>query len=92
MRKISRKLRKRLRRKRFANRNYHHLKPRSRGGLNTSQNLLLIKIERHRLLHRIFGNRTLDEIIALLNRLKKAKEAYEKDRTDEGDCGQRKVS
>lgn len=69
-----RKSRKRHNRKRHAGRNYHHLTPRSRNGKNTDANLLLIDIERHRMLHWIFGNRTLDEIIAVLQRLKRAKE------------------
>lgn len=54
-------------------RNKHHLTPRSRGGMDTDWNLLLIKIERHNEWHKIFGNLTLDEIIALLERLRRFK-------------------
>jgi hypothetical protein len=68
-----RKTRKRLRKKHFRNRNYHHLLPRVRGGKATTSNLLLIGIDKHRWLHKIFGNRTLDEIIAILQRLQRAK-------------------
>ena len=55
-------------------RNRHHLRPRSRGGKNYRSNLLLIDGNIHRNLHRVFGNRTLEEIIALLIRVKRAKE------------------
>lgn len=65
--------RKKHHRKHRRDRNYHHLRPRSRGGSNMDSNLLLIKIERHRMLHLIFGNRTLEEIIAVLIRLQRAK-------------------
>lgn len=60
--------------------NRHHLTPRSRfrkgtsGDVkNTKQNLLTIKIDRHNYWHRIFGNRTLEEVIQLLHRLKRMK-------------------
>ena len=55
-------------------RNKHHLTPRSRGGSDQDWNLLLIKIERHNELHRIFGNMTLEEIIQLLTRLARMKQ------------------
>ena len=55
-------------------RNYHHLVPRCRGGSDEPSNLLLIKADRHDLWHRIFGVRTLDEVIKLLLRLKRMKE------------------
>ena len=60
-------------RKHYKDRDYHHLRPRSRSGKNITSNLLLIDIERHRLLHKIFGNRTLEEIIYTLQRLQSAK-------------------
>jgi len=56
-------------------RNLHHLVPKSRDGGYESWNLLLIKIYRHYALHILFGNRTLDEIIELLLRVKHAKES-----------------
>ena len=54
--------------------NKHHLKPKSRGGQSLESNLLWIDIERHRAWHAVFGNMTLDEIIALLKRVRRAKE------------------
>ena len=59
---------------RYRGRNRHHLTARSRGGTNDPSNLLLLTIERHVLLHKLFGNRTLDEIISVLTRLKRWKE------------------
>lgn len=61
------------RRKRRKGRNHHHLRPRSRGGTDRNSNLLLIHIDRHEFWHRVFGNRTLDEVIALLHRAKRMK-------------------
>lgn len=54
--------------------NRHHLKPKSRGGQTLESNLLWIDIERHRAWHSLWGNRTLDEVISLLKRVKQAKE------------------
>jgi len=54
-------------------RNKHHLKPVSRFGTNHKANLLLIHGERHILWHKMWGNRTLPEIIALLKRVQRAK-------------------
>lgn len=54
-------------------RNYHHLKPYSRGGSGEQSNMLLIKEERHKKWHDVFENLTLDEVIKLLIRLRKAK-------------------
>ena len=54
--------------------NRHHLVPKSRGGKNEKRNLLTIDIKRHRAWHILWGNRTLDEVIALLQRLKQVKE------------------
>jgi len=62
--------------KKFRGRNYHHLVPKSRGGGYTAKNLLLMKIERHAMWHKLFGNRTLDEIIHLLIRLERMKGGY----------------
>jgi hypothetical protein len=56
-----------------AGRNLHHLTPRSRGGKNTDDNLLLIDVEKHEYWHKIFGLKTLEETIALLIRLSKMK-------------------
>lgn len=55
-------------------RNRHHLRPRSRRGGNNCQNLLYIDGRVHQMWHLVFKNRTLDEVIALLIRVKRAKE------------------
>jgi hypothetical protein len=54
-------------------RNLHHLLPRARGGKDNDKNLLLIDIEKHEAWHRIFGLRSLGEVIALLQRLDRMK-------------------
>jgi len=59
----------------FKGRNKHHLKAKSLGGSKATYNLLLIDIERHRIWHKLFGLLNLDEVIALLQRVKRAKEA-----------------
>lgn len=61
------------RRKKYKGRNYHHLKPLSRRGLTIDENLLLIDIEKHKLIHKIFSNATLAEIIEILHRTLHAK-------------------
>ena len=61
------------RRKSHKGRNYHHLRPVSRGGRNTSENLLLIHQERHFYWHKVFGNMTLMEAIQLLERCQRMK-------------------
>ena len=66
-RKYSKKL------KRAKGQNKHHLTPRSRGGLSVPSNLLRLDIEKHDCWHKIFGNRTLDEVIRVLQRLKEVK-------------------
>lgn len=55
-------------------RNKHHLIPKSRGGQKLTSNLLLIDMEKHCAWHAIWKNRTLDEVIELLKRVKRAKE------------------
>lgn len=62
------------RRKNKRKRNKHHLIPKSRGGKKSKENLLLIDMERHEAWHRLWGNRTLDEVIELLLRVKSAKQ------------------
>lgn len=54
-------------------RNRHHLTPRSVGGRNEPSNILLFDIERHCEWHHLFKNRTLDQVIDLLIRVKRAK-------------------
>lgn len=58
---------------RYPGRNFHHLLPRSRGGEKTTDNLLLIHIDRHRRWHNLFGTRSLEEVILLLVRVHRAK-------------------
>jgi hypothetical protein len=58
---------------RYPGRNFHHLLPRSRGGEKTTDNLLLIHIDRHRRWHSLFGTRSLEEVILLLVRVHRAK-------------------
>lgn len=55
--------------------NRHHLRPRSRGGNNSPSNILRFDENRHEAWHLIFGNKTLDEVIELLQRLRYLKEA-----------------
>ena len=54
--------------------NRHHLVPRSRQGSDAMQNLLRLDRDIHANWHKVFGNRTLDEVIRLLTRIKRAKE------------------
>src|SRR6185503_14737711 len=64
---------------RFPNRNRHHIKPVSRfkeeGAAtdNSDSNLLLLRLKRHHAWHMLFGDKTLEEAIALLLRLHRAK-------------------
>lgn len=58
--------------------NRHHLRPRSRGGESLESNLLWIDIEKHQSWHVIFKNLTLDEVISLLKRVKRAKDHQKK--------------
>ena len=53
-----------------AQRNYHHLRPRVRGGQDLPHNLLFIKVTRHRAWHTLWGNASLNEIINLLKDLR----------------------
>lgn len=55
-------------------RDRHHLIPKSRGGKATPQNLLLISIVKHIGWHKLFGTMTFDEVIALLIRVRDAKQ------------------
>lgn len=69
-----RKINRRRRKKRkHPGRNLHHLRPKSRRGDNTEANLLLIDVEKHALLHKIFGNKTWEEIIQLMIRVSRMK-------------------
>jgi len=54
-------------------RNRHHLVPRSRGGGGHRGNLLYMDGLIHLNWHKVFGNRTLREVIRLLQRVERAK-------------------
>lgn len=62
-------------RKHFKNRNYHHNIAKIRGGGSAKSNLILLDIDFHTQLHAMFGNRTIKEIIKVLQRLDRAKKA-----------------
>jgi len=51
----------------------HHLRPRCRNGNNDPANVLLLMNERHQAWHCLFGNRTLDEVIRVLQRIRSVK-------------------
>ena len=54
-------------------RNKHHLIPKSRGGSGCRRNLLYISVTTHCEWHKVFKNLTLDEVIELLMRVRRAK-------------------
>ena len=58
--------------------NKHHLVNKVNGGPSIESNLLTIDSEKHKALHFIFGNLNLDEIIALLQRVKIMKDAQKR--------------
>ena len=60
-------------------RNRHHLINRCHGGPTEEWNLLLLKIEKHNMLHYIFKNRNLDQIIRVLQRVRRMKQRKKKD-------------
>jgi hypothetical protein len=49
------------------------MKPKSKGGDARSSNMLYIDIDKHNLIHKIFGNKTWYEIIIFMLRIAKAK-------------------
>ena len=53
----------------------HHLKPRSAGGQSIDSNMLRIDAYRHDAIHLLMGNKSLDEIILLLQRLQRIKKS-----------------
>lgn len=54
-------------------RNKHHLRPKRRGGDKRGSNIVLIDVEKHNLIHKIFHNLTWYEIILVMIRLAQAK-------------------
>ena len=63
--------------KHYKGRTRHHLIPKIRGGKNGDDNLLLLYAEKHEHWHKIFGNRTLEEIILVLMRIQRMKSRKE---------------
>ena len=59
--------------KRHRGRNRHHILPRRRGGNSHKENLLLIDERVHVYWHKVFGLRTIGEVIKLLERIERAK-------------------
>lgn len=57
--------------------NKHHLLNKCKGGKNEEWNIAVLYIERHQYWHKIFGNKSLEEVIDLLIRLKRIKD-YQK--------------
>lgn len=68
-------------RRRFPGRNRHHLHPKSLGGDNSFNNLLLIDVDKHVKWHALWGNRTAEEVLALLERVVRAKKHQKHDHT-----------
>jgi len=64
---------KKVRKNKRWRRNHHHLIPKCRGGGMNRRNLLLISVTTHCEWHRVFKNLTLDEVIDLLIRVRRAK-------------------
>ena len=58
--------------------NKHHIRPKNRGGEAMDYNIANLDVDKHNLLHKIFGNATLYEIICILIRFSKMK-GYEKE-------------
>ena len=56
----------------------HHLTPRSQNGGNEPANILMLNWPHHETWHKLFGNRTLEQVIALLNRIKRIKKRGKK--------------
>jgi len=63
---IKKRRKKTKRRAEGNNINCHHIQPRSRGGKDTSENLAYIDMYLHRDYHKLFDNKTPDEIINYL--------------------------
>jgi hypothetical protein len=59
---------------RSGRRNKHHILPKSRRGIKTEDNLILLDENRHAAFHLLFSNRTLREAAAVLIRAAEMKE------------------
>lgn len=53
----------------------HHLKPKEKGGQSVDSNIIMLDAYRHSAWHLLFKNKSLDEVIHLLQRLKEAKQS-----------------
>lgn len=53
--------------------NKHHLTNKCRGGGNEKENIAILHIERHEHWHKVFGNKSLREVIELLERFERLK-------------------
>lgn len=50
----------------------HHLIPKSRGG-KKNDGILMLEVEQHKAWHALFGNRTIGEVIAILEFINRRK-------------------
>ena len=48
----------------------HHLIPRSRGGTNDPDNIMMIEEDLHHKWHMLFGNQTISQIITMLEKIR----------------------
>ena len=55
------------RKKGYPRRTRHHRKPRSIGGTNSDNNIILLERDEHEAWHLLFGNKTAQEICNLIN-------------------------
>jgi hypothetical protein len=51
----------------------HHITNRCKGGKNVPSNLILLKENREKAWHQVFGNKSFEEVIELLQRVCKIK-------------------
>lgn len=58
-----------FKRRKFKDRNYHHLLPKSKGGKTKASNMLLVNIKKHQAWHKLFGLMNLEEVISTLGKL-----------------------
>lgn len=56
--------------------NRYHIRNRVCGGQSIESNLLTMDTERHKAFHFLFHNLSFDEVIALLQRVKKLKSSF----------------
>lgn len=71
--KVWRKMNRQIKKHKIGRNLHHFLRPKSRGGDNSLNNLLLIDIEKHQCWHKLFKNATAEEVLNLLERVVRAK-------------------